>query len=46
MIRDLNRYPGRFFETLDLLAVLPSEYANFRVVLPGDVITAEPGFMQ
>ena len=46
MIKNLDQYPSKLFETLDLLSYLTSDASSLKIVLPGDVITTEQGFMQ
>ena len=46
MIKNLNQYPPKLFESLDLLSFLPTDLSGLKIVLPGDVITTEQGFMQ
>lgn len=46
MIKNLINYPPKLFESLDLLSFITSDLSSLKIVLPGDVITTEQGFMQ
>lgn len=46
MIKNLEKYPKKLFESLDVLSYLPENISSLKIVLPGDFITNEPGFMQ
>lgn len=46
MIKNLSEYPPKLFESLDLLSFLPADVSSLKIVLPGDTITTEQGFMQ
>lgn len=46
MIKNLEKYPKKLLESLDLLSYLPDDISKLKIVLPGDIITTEIGFMQ
>ena len=46
MIKNLNEYPSKLFESLEVLSYLTNDVSSLKIVLPGDIITTEQGFMQ
>lgn len=46
MFKNLQKYPSKIIDTFDLSKYLPTDFVSFNMVMPGDVITTEQGFMQ
>ena len=46
MIKNQKDFPPSLIEKIEIRDHLPADYVPMNIVLPGDVITTESGFMQ